>query len=83
MQHHYQAHKYGLLAADDFRRSIQKATGNAEALALYDAIVVRGEAIKGIAGLEGLGELLGGTLSPEDLDGLMQLLEDLFQDSEP
>ena len=46
MQYHYQTHKYGLLAADDFRRSIEQATGDAEALEFYDAIVVRGEAIE-------------------------------------
>ena len=83
MQHHYQTHKYGLLAADDFRRSIQEATGSAEALAFYDAIVVRSEAIEGIGGLQGLEGLLGDDFSPEDLDGLLQLFEDLFQDSKP
>jgi hypothetical protein len=46
MQHHYQEHKYGLLAADDFRRSIEQATGSDEVLEFYDAIVVRGEAIE-------------------------------------
>jgi hypothetical protein len=86
LRHHYQSHKYGLLAADDFRRSIEEATGNAEALSLYDAVVVRGEPIEGIEGLgelEGLGGLLDGELSPEELEELMQLLEELFQDLEP
>jgi aminopeptidase N len=46
MQHHYQEHKYGLLAADDFRQSIEQTTGNAEALEFYDAIVVRGESLE-------------------------------------
>jgi aminopeptidase N len=46
LQYHYQAHKYGLLAADDFRHSIEETTGNAQALEFYDAIVVRGEAIE-------------------------------------
>jgi aminopeptidase N len=46
MQHHYQTHKYGLLAADNFRQSIEQTTENAEALEFYDAIVVRGEAIE-------------------------------------
>jgi hypothetical protein len=52
LRQHYQAHKYGLLAADDFRRSIEAATGNTDALALYDAVVVRGEALEGLEGLE-------------------------------
>jgi hypothetical protein len=61
LQYHYQTHKYGLLTADSFRRSIE-AAGNgdasstprpeldeeelAEVLALYDAVVVRGEPLK-------------------------------------
>jgi hypothetical protein len=84
MQHHYQAHKYGLLAADDFRHSIQDATGNAEALEFYDAVVVRGEAIEGLeTGLQGLEGLLGGELSPEELENLLQLFGELLQDVEP
>jgi hypothetical protein len=90
LQHHYQAHKYGLLAADDFRRSIEDVIGSAdagstelvEALALYDAVVVRGEPIEGIEGLEGLGGLLDGELSPEELADLMQLLEELLLGSQ-
>lgn len=78
LQQHFRAHKYGLLAPDDFRRSIQEATGNAAALALYDAIVVRGEPIEGLPGLQGFEGLLGGGLSQEDLDGLMRLLEQLL-----
>ena len=49
------------VADDDFRRSIEAATGNADALALYDAVVVRGEALEGLEGLErleGLSDLL-------------------------
>jgi aminopeptidase N len=46
LQHHYQEHKYGLLAVDDFRQSIEQTTGNAEALKFYDAIVVRGESLE-------------------------------------
>jgi hypothetical protein len=91
LQHHYQAHKYGLLAAEDFRRSIEEVLGEtaadstklSEALALYDAVVVRGEPIEDLPGLGGLGGLLGGELSPEDLADLMQLLEQLFPDLEP
>jgi hypothetical protein len=76
LQYHYQAHKYGLLAADDFRRSIQDATGNAEALEFYDAVVVRGEAIEGFG--SGLEELGG-----EELQELLQLFGELWQDLEP
>jgi len=86
MQHHYRTHKYDLLARDDFRRSIEDAladadaAGRAEALALYDAVVVRGEPVTGVTGLEGL---LNGDLSPEDLEELMQLLEQLLRGLEP
>ena len=84
---HYQAHKYDLLALDDFRGSIEAVIGGTtkldEALALYDAVVVRGEPIEGFSGLEGLEGLLDGDLSPEDLDELMQLLEQLLGDLEP
>ena len=82
---HYQAHKYGLLAADDFRRSIEAATGNADALALYDAVVVRGEALEALEGLErleGLSGLLGDELTLEDVESWMELLEALLQSTE-
>jgi aminopeptidase N len=88
LQHHYQSHKYGLLAPGDFRRSLQEALTEAdeerrsEAMALYAAVVVRGEPIQGVSGLDGLGGLLGEELSPEDLEGMMQLLEELLQDLE-
>jgi hypothetical protein len=83
LQYHYRAHKYGLLARDDFRRSIavvlnQTPQRRDEALAFYDAIVVRGEALEGVSGITGLEGLLDGTLAPEELDDLMQLLEDLL-----
>jgi hypothetical protein len=94
LRYHYQTHKYGLLAPDDFRRSIEAALGEggassaglAEALALYDAVVVRGEPIEGIEGLEGLQGLEGlleGDLSPEDLADLMRLLEELLHGLQP
>jgi hypothetical protein len=80
LRHHYQAHKYGLLEQDDFRRSLEEVTHNAEALALYDAVVVRGEPIEGMAELEALGGLDGlleGNLSPEQLERMMGILEHL------
>jgi hypothetical protein len=91
LQHHYQAHKYDLLAPDDFRRSIEDGLGGdegdptklAEALALYDAVVVRGEPIEGLAGLGGLEGLLGGILVPEELEGLRELLRQLLEGWEP
>ena len=104
LQYHYQTHKYGLLTADDFRRSIEAVADAdsgliphlrpfeeelAQVLALYDAVVVRGEPIEGfegligLEGLEGLGPLFGGELSPENLGALMQLLEELLQGLEP
>jgi hypothetical protein len=91
LQHHYQAHQYQLLAPEDFRRSIEKVLGKtsadstklAKALALYDAVVVRGEPIEDLPGLGALGGLLDGDLSPEDLADLMQLLEQLFPGLEP
>jgi len=82
---HYQAHKYGLLAAGDFRRSIEAATGNADALALYDAVVVRGEALEGLEGLErleGLSDLLGDELTLEDVESWTELFEELSQSTE-
>ncbi len=87
LQQHYQAHKYDLLSSDDFRRGIEAAirgsTKRDEALALYDAVVVRGAPIEGFSGLQGLEGLLDGDLSPEDLDELMQLLEQLLGGLEP
>jgi hypothetical protein len=86
LQQHYQTHKYALLPPDGFRQSLEAAAGEGEALALYDAVVVRGEpleelsALEGLAGLEGL---LQGDLSLEELDALQQLLEELLQGMEP
>jgi hypothetical protein len=45
---------------------------------------VRGEAIEGLeTGLQGLEGLLGGELSPEELENLLQLFGELLQDVEP
>jgi aminopeptidase N len=87
LQHHYEAHKYELLEPDAFRQSLEETTGNAEALALYDAIVVRGEPIEGMAELEvlaGLDGLLEGKFSPEEMESMMALAEQLggFLDGE-
>jgi hypothetical protein len=87
LQHHYEAHKYDLLNPDGFRQSLEQATGNAEALALYDAVVVRGEPIEGLAELEvlaGLDGLLEGKFSPEEMESLLGLAEQLggFLDGE-
>jgi hypothetical protein len=84
LQHHYQTHKYGLLEPDDFRRSLEEVTAStdfnelsrAEALALYDAVVVRGEPIEGVAELDvlkGLDGLLEGKFTPQELEGMMAL----------
>jgi hypothetical protein len=88
LQHHYETHRYGLLAPDDFRRSLEEVMDQvgagtaerAEALALYDAVVVRGEPIEGIEELDvlgGLGGLLDGQFSPEELEDLTRMLEEL------
>jgi aminopeptidase N len=107
LRHHYQAHQYGLLQAGDLRESLaavlqDSATGSsqrpeldrarAEALALYDAAVVRGEPLEGVetllgnAGrerLEGLQEVLSGDLPPEALQDLNSLFEELLKSSRP
>jgi hypothetical protein len=88
LQHHYQAHQYGLLARDDFRRSLEEALSSAPeklagALELYDAVVVRGESIESGLGLEGLEGLLEGQLSPEELNRLMELLGQMLEGFEP
>jgi len=44
---------------------------------------VRGEPLTGVSGLGGLEGLLNGDLSPEDLEELLQLLEQLLQGLEP
>jgi aminopeptidase N len=87
LQFHYEAHKYDLLNPDGFRQSLEQATGNAEALALYDAVVVRGEPIEGLAELEvlaGLDGLLEGKFSPEEMESLLGLAGQLggFLDGE-
>lgn len=81
LSRHYQMHKYGLLAADDFRRSLA-SLGDADALALYDAVVVRGEPLE-LEGLEGLDGLFGDEFSPEQLDELLQRLEEMMEGLEP
>jgi hypothetical protein len=89
LQRHYQTYKYGLLNPGDFRRSIEElgaasAAGSVkvgQALALYDAVVLNGEAITGIARMDLLEEVLGSAqskLSPEQLNDVMQLLGPLL-----
>ena len=89
LQRHYQTNKYRLLDPGDFRRSIEDlgsvaAPGSIEieqALALYDAIVVRGEPITDIAQTDLLEGLLGSAqseLSPEQLNDMMLLLGPLL-----
>jgi hypothetical protein len=88
LQHHYEAHKYGLLEPDAFRRSLEEITrdanlnelSRAEILELYDAVVVRGEPIEGMAELdvlEGLGGTLEGQLSAGDVEEMLGLAEHL------
>ena len=88
LQQHYDAHKYGLLDADAFLRSLEKILrdsdldelSRAEILELYDAVVVRGESIEGMAELDvlgGLDGLLEGQLSAEDLGGMLGLAEQI------
>ncbi len=80
LQHHYQTHKYDLLDPDDFRRSLEEVTDNPDALALYDAVVLHGEPIAGMTELEaltGLDGLFAGKLSPEELEAMMGLAEQL------
>ena len=105
--YHYQAHKYGVLQADDLRESLaavlqDSATGSShrpeldrvrrEALALYDAVVVRGEPLQGLETLlgstgrerlAGLQEVLEGDLPPEALQDLNSLFEELLKSSGP
>ena len=89
LQRHYQTYKFRLLNPGDFRRSIEElgatsATGSdkvEQALALYDAVVLNGEPITGIARIDLLEEVLGSaqsTLSPEQLNDVMQLLGPLL-----
>jgi len=107
LRHHYQTHKYGVLQAGDLRESLaavleDTATGSsqrpeldrtrAEALALYDAVVVRGEPLVGLETLlstegrerlAGLLEVLAGDLPPEALQDIDSLFEELLKSSKP
>jgi hypothetical protein len=76
LRHHYEVHKYDLLDRDAFRRSLEETSGDAEALALYDAVVVRGEPIQGMTELEVFGDLDGlleGQFSGQELSDMLGL----------